>query len=179
MPNMNAASPPYLVRVGHGYDIHRFAPVSSTEPCKPLMLGTLPIPHSRGVLAVTDGDALCHALTDALLGAAGAGAMGDLVRELGDKLGTNSAAFAQEACRRLEYLGWKIGNIDATVILQEPKLKNYLEGIRSRVAALGSISLDAVSIKAKTAERVGPVGLGEALEVHVVLTIYRYSATSL
>jgi 2-C-methyl-D-erythritol 2,4-cyclodiphosphate synthase len=159
---------PSIWRVGEGWDIH------ALKPDRRLVLGGVDIPHTHGLLGHSDADALCHAITDSLFGAA---ALGDIGHHFPDTdaqyRGADSLALLAEAGRRVKGAGWQVGNIDATVIAQAPKLAPYIPAMRQRIALALALALDQVSIKAKTAEGLGPVGLGEAIEARAVCLIWR------
>jgi len=157
-----------MLRVGSGFDTHRLAPGN------PLVIGGGVVPHGVGPVAHSDGDVLLHALTDALLGAAGLGDIGEWFPDNDPKYeGADSALLLKKVMRELADLGWKPINVDATVFAQRPKLSPYKEAIRQRVADLVGLPRDAVNIKAKTGEKVGPVGREEAIEAAVVVLIER------
>ncbi len=159
---MNLAS----LRVGEGWDIH--ALVAN----RPLVLGGVIIPHTHGLLGHSDADALCHAITDALFGAA---AMGDIGRHFPDTdeqfRGADSLALLAEAARRVRGEGWQIGNVDSTVIAQAPRLAPHIAAMRQRIAQALLVGVAQVNVKAKTAEGLGPVGRGEAIEARAVCLI--------
>ncbi len=155
-------------RVGEGWDTH--ALVAGRK----LMLGGVEIPHTHGLAGHSDADALCHAITDALFGAA---ALGDIGHHFPDTdaqyRGADSLALLSEAARRVKGAGWYIGNVDSTVIAQQPKLAPHIAAMRQRVAGALGVGLDQVSVKAKTAENMGPVGRLEAMEARAVCMIWR------
>ena len=155
-------------RIGQGWDIHALV------EGRPLVLGGVTIAHSRGLLGHSDADALCHAITDALLGAA---AMGDIGQHFPDTdaqfKGADSLALLAEAARRVRAQGWQIGNIDSTVIAQEPRLAPYIAAMRQRLSQALLVELGQVNVKAKTAEGMGPVGQGEAIEASAVCLLMR------
>jgi 2-C-methyl-D-erythritol 2,4-cyclodiphosphate synthase len=157
-----------LWRVGEGWDTH--ALVAGRR----LILGGVEIAHSHGLAGHSDADALCQAITDALFGAA---ALGDIGHHFPDSdmqyQGADSLALLSEAARRVKGAGWQIGNVDATVIAQAPRLAPHIAAMRQRVAGALVVALDQVSIKAKTAENMGPVGKGEAIEARAVCLIWR------
>jgi 2-C-methyl-D-erythritol 2,4-cyclodiphosphate synthase len=161
--------PPW--RIGEGWDTHALV------PDRRLVLGGVEIPHTHGLLGHSDADALCHAITDALFGAA---ALGDIGHHFPDTdaqyRGADSLALLAEAARRVRGAGWHIGNVDATVIAQAPKLAPHILAMRQRIARALGVELDQVSVKAKTAERMGPVGRGEAMEARAVCLIHRGAA---
>jgi 2-C-methyl-D-erythritol 2,4-cyclodiphosphate synthase len=170
-----------MFRIGHGYDLHRLEPYSTWntsgggQPLRALRLGGVAIEHDRGVVAHSDGDALLHAVTDALLGAAG---LPDLGSSYPDRdpvwAGADSALFLRETAGKIRAARWAIENIDATVILEKPKVAPHKEAIRASIAALLEIEAARVNVKGKTHEKVDAVGEGRAIEVHVV-ALLRYA----
>ena len=154
------------LRVGEGWDIHLLV------ANRPLVLGGVIIPHTHGLLGHSDADALCHAITDALFGAA---AMGDIGRHFPDTdeqfRGADSLALLAEAARRVRGEGWQIGNVDSTVVAQAPRLAPHIAAMRQRIAQALLVGVPQVNVKAKTAEGQGPVGRGEAIEAHAVCLI--------
>jgi 2-C-methyl-D-erythritol 2,4-cyclodiphosphate synthase len=150
-------------RIGEGWDTHALV------LGRPLILGGVHVPHTHGLLGHSDADALLHALTDALLGAAG---LGDIGRHFPDTdpafKGADSVLLLQSAADRVRAAGWRIGNIDSTIVAQAPKLAPFIPAMRTRVAAALGLAEDCVNIKAKTAEKMGPVGEGQAIEARAV-----------
>jgi 2-C-methyl-D-erythritol 2,4-cyclodiphosphate synthase len=150
-------------RIGEGCDTH--ALVSG----RPLILGGVQIPHTHGLQGHSDADALCHAITDALFGAA---ALGDIGKHFPDTdaqfRGADSVALLCEAARRVRAAGWHISNIDSTIVAQAPKMAPHILAMRLRLSAALAIGLDQVNVKAKTAEGMGPVGRGESIETRAV-----------
>ena len=165
---MNARIKPPLWRIGEGWDTH--ALVTGRK----LVLGGVDIPHTHGLLGHSDADALCHAITDALFGAA---AMGDIGFHFPDTdtqyKGADSLALLAECARRVHAAGWLIGNVDSTVIAQAPKLAPHILAMRQRIASALALAVDQVSVKAKSAEQMGPVGLGQAIEARAVCLLWR------
>jgi 2-C-methyl-D-erythritol 2,4-cyclodiphosphate synthase len=159
------------LRIGHGYDAHRFAEPSDNRP---LMLGGVEVPHDRGLLAHSDGDALIHALCDALLGAA---ALGDIGRHFPDTdqayKNADSAVLLQRVIALIKNLGWSVVNADLTILAQAPKMAPHINAMRSRLAQLLEIDVDAVNVKASTTEGMGFVGRKEGLETHAVVLLSR------
>ena len=151
------------IRIGEGWDTHAMV------VGRPLVLGGVTIPHPLGLDGHSDADALAHAITDALLGAA---ALGDIGRHFPDTdpafAGADSMRLLAEAVRRVREAGFEIGNIDSTVIAQAPKLAPHLDAMRKRLAAVLGIGIDQVNVKAKTAEKMGPVGEGREIEARAV-----------
>lgn len=150
-------------RIGEGWDIHALV------LGRPLILGGVTIAHSHGLQGHSDADALLHAMTDALLGAAG---LGDIGRHFSDQdpqyLGADSLGLLQTAMGRVREAGWDLVNIDSTIIAQAPKLAAHLPAMGERIAAALGVNPRQVNVKAKTAERMGPVGRGEAIEARAV-----------
>ncbi|HRI17885.1 MAG TPA: 2-C-methyl-D-erythritol 2,4-cyclodiphosphate synthase, partial [Burkholderiaceae bacterium] len=136
---------------------------------RPLILGGITVPHTHGLGGHSDADGLLHAITDALLGAA---ALGDIGRHFPDTddtyKGADSAVLLAEAARRVRAAGYEIANLDSTIIAQAPKLAPHIPAMRQRLAQALALAIDQVSVKAKTAEKMGPVGRGEAIEARAV-----------
>lgn len=155
-------------RTGQGWDVHRLA------PGRPLILGGVTIPSELGFDGHSDADVLSHAITDAILGAA---ALGDIGMHFPDSdprwQGADSMVFLAHARALAEARGFALVNIDSTVILERPKLKDYREAIRRKLAATLGLEPDRVSVKFKTAEKVGPVGEGRSGEAQAVATLRR------
>lgn len=151
------------LRIGEGWDVHQLV------TGRPLVLGGVTIPHSHGLLGHSDADALLHAITDALFGAA---ALGDIGRHFPDTderfKGADSGVLLQEAVRRVRQAGWVIGNVDATIVAQAPKLAPHMPAMVARVTELLGLAPGQVNLKAKTAEKLGPVGQGLAIEARAV-----------
>lgn len=155
-----------MIRIGHGYDLHRL------EDGLPLILGGVTIPHTRGCVAHSDGDVLSHAITDALLGSAALGNIGQHFPDTDPKYkGADSLDLLHEANHMLRDAGYTINNIDATVIAQKPKLNPHIDGIRAKLAGALELDLSRISVKAKTNETVGPEGREEAISVHAVVLV--------
>jgi len=156
------------LRVGEGWDIHAFV------AGRPLVLGGVTVPHSHGLAGHSDADALAHAITDALFGAA---ALGDIGRHFPDTdpafKGADSMHLLAQAAQRVRAAGFEIANIDSTVVAQAPKLAPFIEAMRGRLAAVLGIGVDQVNVKAKTAEKMGPVGEGHAIEARAVCLLMR------
>jgi 2-C-methyl-D-erythritol 2,4-cyclodiphosphate synthase len=135
-------------------------------------LGGVEIPHSKGLLGHSDADALLHAITDALLGAA---ALGDIGTHFPDTdaqfKGADSSVLLAEAARRVRAKGFEIGNVDSTVVAQAPKLAPHIGAMRECIAAVLGVALEQVNVKAKTAEKMGPVGEGLAMEARAVVLL--------
>jgi 2-C-methyl-D-erythritol 2,4-cyclodiphosphate synthase len=151
------------LRIGEGWDTHQLV------AGRPLVLGGVTIPHTHGLLGHSDADALAHAITDALLGAAG---LGDIGRHFPDTdpafAGADSMRLLGEAVARVAAAGWQIVNVDSTVVAQAPKLSAHIDAMRARLAHVLGLPAAAVNVKAKTAEKMGPVGEGRAIEARAV-----------
>ena len=153
------------MRVGQGWDLHRL------EKGRPLIIGGVTVPFEKGCAAHSDGDVLIHALIDALLGAAAEGNIGLLFPDSDPQYkNADSRGLLRETAARLSSR-WKTVNVDATVVLQEPKLNPYIGEMRARLAADLNLDVSAVSVKPKTHERIGSVGRGEAVEAFVSVLI--------
>ena len=155
-------------RTGLGWDVHR------TGPDRALILGGVTIPAEFGLVGHSDADILLHAITDAILGAA---ALGDIGMHFPDTApewrGADSAQFLQHAVKLAREQGYRLVNVDTTVILERPKLKDFRLQIRERIAEILSLELDRVSVKFKTAEKVGPVGEGRSAEAQAIVLLVR------
>lgn len=155
------------LRIGEGWDIHVLV------PDRPLVLGGVTIPHSHGLLGHSDADALCHAITDALFGAAALGDIGHHFPDTDERFrGADSLALLAEAGRRIAQAGWQVVNIDSTIVAQSPKMAPHLLAMRQRVAGALGLKTEQVNVKAKTAEKLGPVGQGEAIEARAVALLF-------
>jgi 2-C-methyl-D-erythritol 4-phosphate cytidylyltransferase / 2-C-methyl-D-erythritol 2,4-cyclodiphosphate synthase len=156
------------LRIGEGWDVHALV------AGRPLILGGVQVPHDKGLDGHSDADALAHAITDALLGAA---ALGDIGRHFPDTdarfKGADSMALLVEAARRVREAGFEIGNIDSTIVAQAPKLAPFIGAMRERLAAVLGVAVDQVNVKAKTAEKMGPVGEGRAIEARAAVLLER------
>lgn len=157
------------VRVGHGYDLHRLEPVAPAGAGRPFVLGGVRVPHDRGPVGHSDGDALLHAVTDAILGALGEPDIGQLFPDNDARWdGQDSELFLAEAVRRMRERSLRVGNLDATVICERPKIGPVKAGIRANLARMLGCEEGRVNLKGKTHEKVDAVGEGRAIEVHVV-----------
>jgi 2-C-methyl-D-erythritol 2,4-cyclodiphosphate synthase len=154
---------PFDLRVGEGWDTHALV------AGRPLVLGGVTIAHTHGLLGHSDADALLHAITDALLGAAG---LGDIGRHFPDTdpafAAADSMRLLAEAALRVRAAGWGVVNVDSTIVAQAPKLAPHIPAMRERIAAALGLEVAAVNVKAKTAEKMGPVGEGRAIEARAV-----------
>ena len=159
------------MRIGEGWDTHALV------EGRPLILGGVTIPHSHGLLGHSDADALLHAITDALLGAAG---LGDIGRHFPDTdpafKGADSVRLLKTAAQRVTDAGWSIVNVDSTIVAQAPKMAPHIGAMRERIAGALGLAVDAVNVKAKTAEKMGPVGEGRAIEARAVCLLARAAA---
>ena len=154
------------LRVGEGWDTHALV------PGRKLVLGGVDIPSGHGLLGHSDADALLHAITDALIGAAGLGDIGSHFPDTDERFrGADSVALLAEAQRRVRERGWSIVNIDSTVVAQAPRLAPHIPAMRERIAAALGIAPEQVNVKAKTAEKLGPVGMGQAIEARAVVLL--------
>ena len=151
------------MRIGHGYDVHRLV------EGRALVLGGVRIPFEKGLDGHSDADVLTHAVMDALLGAAAMGDIGKLFPDTDDRyLGADSVALLREVDRRLTEAGYRLGNLDVTVIAQRPKLAPYINQMRQNLAAALHTELQNVSVKATTEEHLGFTGSGEGIAAHAV-----------
>lgn len=153
-------------RVGLGFDLHRL------QPGTQVILGGVEIPHTRSFVAHSDGDVLCHAIVDALLGAAGLGNIGERFPDTDQTYkGMSSLKFVTEAANLLRQHGFRIENIDSNILAEKPKLLAHFPAMREKVAAAAGISIDRISIKAKTMEGVGAIGTEEAIAAEAVALV--------
>ena len=155
------------IRVGEGWDVHALV------PGRRLVIGGVQIPYDRGLLGHSDADVLLHAITDALLGAAGLGDIGTHFPDTDAQFGgADSSLLLAEAARRVRAQGWRIGNVDSTVVAQAPRLAPHIAAMRAAVAAALAIEPAQVNVKAKTAEKLGPVGQGQSIEARAVVLLF-------
>lgn len=161
-----SAEPPVQLRIGEGWDTHALV------PGRRLVLGGVEIPFGRGLLGHSDADALLHAITDALLGGAGLGDIGRHFPDTDERFrGADSLVLLAEAARRVRERGWEIANVDSTVIAQAPKLAPHIFAMCTRIAGALAVQAHQVNVKAKTAERLGPVGMGQSIEARAVVLL--------
>lgn len=164
---------PFDIRVGQGYDVHALV------PGRKLILGGVDIPHDRGLLGHSDADALLHAITDALFGAAG---LGDIGRHFPDTdprfAGADSRALLREAARRVREAGYEIGNVDATVIAQAPKLAPHIGAMVANLAEDLGLAAASCNVKAKTNEKLGFEGRQEGIVAQAVVLVWRGTIVS-
>jgi 2-C-methyl-D-erythritol 2,4-cyclodiphosphate synthase len=153
-------------RMGEGWDVHALV------PGRKLILGGVEIAHTTGLLGHSDADVLLHAITDAVLGAAG---LGDIGRHFPDTdaqfKGADSSVLLHEAMRRVRAKGWEVVNLDCTIVAQAPKLAPHMPAIHASVAQALGVQPDQVNVKAKTAEKLGPVGMGQSMEARAVVLL--------
>ena len=156
------------IRIGEGWDVHALV------PGRKLILGGVEIPHTAGLLGHSDADVLLHAITDAVLGAAG---LGDIGRHFPDTdaqfKGADSSVLLAEAMRRVRAQGWELVNVDSTIVAQAPKLAPYMAAINATVAKALGVQAEQVNVKAKTAEKLGPVGMGQSIEARAVALLIK------
>ncbi|TLX54063.1 2-C-methyl-D-erythritol 2,4-cyclodiphosphate synthase [Stutzerimonas nosocomialis] len=156
------------MRIGHGYDVHRFGEGTF------ITLGGVRIPHTCGLLAHSDGDVLLHALCDALLGAA---ALGDIGKHFPDTdpqfKGADSRVLLRHVVAQVRARGWQVGNVDATIVAQAPKMAPHIETMRTSVAEDLEVEMDQVNVKATTTEKLGFVGREEGIAVHAVALLVK------
>lgn len=159
------------VRIGLGHDRHRLG------PNRPLILGGVQIPYELGLVGHSDADVLLHAITDALLGALALGDIGEWFPNTDPQWkNADSTIFLAEAASAVRARGWSIANLDCTVHAEQPKLSPYKKQLAERIAQLLSIDASCVNVKAKTGEKVGPIGRGEAIDADAVVLLWRADA---
>lgn len=155
-----------MIRIGEGWDVHALV------PGRKLILGGVEIPFDKGLLGHSDADALLHAITDALLGAAGLGDIGRHFPDTDERFkGADSVLLLTEASLRVRQEGWQIANVDSTVVAQAPKLAPHIDAMRTRIAQALDLLPAQVNVKAKTAEKLGPVGQGQSIEARAVVLL--------
>jgi 2-C-methyl-D-erythritol 2,4-cyclodiphosphate synthase len=157
-----------MFRIGQGFDLHRLV------EGRPLILGGIEIPYSKGLAGHSDADVLIHAIIDALIGAAALGDIGKLFPDNDNQYANiDSKILLKRVADKLAELDFKINNLDCTIILEQPKLRNYIDTMRQTIAAVLGITLDQINIKAKTSEKVGIVGRGEAAIAEAVVLLVK------
>lgn len=155
-------------RIGQGYDVH------ALTPGRKLIVGGVDIPHHSGLLGHSDADVLLHAITDALLGAAGLGDIGGMFPDTDPRWkGADSRMLLREAMAAVTRAGWRLGNLDATIIAQAPRVKPYVAAMQVNIAADLSVTAEAVNIKGKTTERLGFVGRGEGIAAEAIALLMK------
>ncbi len=156
------------VRIGHGYDVHRLVPQRA------LILGGVTVPFEKGLLGHSDADVLLHAVCDALLGALALGDIGKHFPDSDDHFkDIDSRILLSKTAELIREKGWQIGNIDATVVAQAPRLSPYIQEMRENIATVLALPLDAVSVKATTEEHLGFTGEGLGIAAHAVCLLFR------
>ena len=154
------------MRIGHGYDVHRLV------ENRKLILGGVEVPYEKGLLGHSDADVLTHAVMDALLGAAGLGDIGRHFPDTDDRfLGADSLELLRQVCGMLSERGYRVGNVDVTVIAQRPKLAGFIPAMRENLAAVMGLRQEDVSVKATTEEKLGFTGEGLGIAAHAVALI--------
>ncbi|MDN7123598.1 2-C-methyl-D-erythritol 2,4-cyclodiphosphate synthase [Pseudidiomarina terrestris] len=152
------------MRIGHGYDVHKFG------SDKPLILGGIHVPYEQGVLAHSDGDVVLHAVTDAVLGAL---ALGDIGHHFPDTdeafAGADSAGLLSQVVEKANLMGYRLGNLDVTVVAQAPRLAEHIPAMQERIAKLFSVAQNCINVKATTTEKLGFVGRKEGIACHAVV----------
>jgi 2-C-methyl-D-erythritol 2,4-cyclodiphosphate synthase len=165
--------PPDL-RIGHGYDLHRLEPLAPAGPGRPLVIGGVTLESDRGPVAHSDGDVLYHALVDALMGALALPDIGQMFPDNArENAGRDSAEFVRAAQQRVAMSGYAVANVDATVILERPRIGPVKDRVRANIAGLLGLPVGRVNVKGKSHERVDAVGEGRAVEAHVVALLVR------
>lgn len=157
-------------RIGEGWDIHALV------EGRKLILGGIEVPYHLGLLGHSDADVLLHAITDALLGAAALGDIGTHFPDTDARFkGADSSVLLAEAARRVREKGFEIGNVDSTIIAQAPKLMPFISAMRDHIAQALGLETEQVNVKAKTSEKMGPVGQGQAMQARAVALLYKKS----
>ena len=157
-----------MIRIGHGFDVHKFG---GDGPC---MLGGVPVPYEQGLLAHSDGDVVLHAVSDALLGAIAAGDIGRHFPDNDMKFkGIDSRILLRDVYAKVQAEGYRLGNLDVTIIAQAPKMAPHIETMRARIAEDLQVELDAVNVKATTTEKLGFTGREEGIAVHAVALLVK------
>jgi len=158
------------IRIGHGYDVHRFAAQAQSDAF--IIMGGVQIDHSHSLLAHSDGDVLIHALCDAMLGAL---ALGDIGQHFPDDdaryHNINSLKLLVEVCSLVKQQGWQLGNADMTIVAQEPRMAPHVLDMRKKLASCCNVALEAISIKATTTETLGFTGRKEGIACHAVVLL--------
>ena len=156
------------IRIGHGYDVHALADGLR------MVIGGVELEHTKGCVAHSDGDVAIHAICDAMLGALALGDIGKLFPDTSAEFkGIDSKILLRRVCDVIEQKGYKVGNVDCTIAMQRPKLRPYIDTMRSTLASVIGIEVDRVSVKATTTERLGFEGREEGVSVHSVVLLYK------
>lgn len=152
-----------MIRIGHGFDVHKFGGQG------PITIGGVSIPFFRGLIAHSDGDVALHALCDAILGAL---ALGDIGRHFPDNdpkyAGIDSRELVVDVCQQMKNRGYKIGNVDLTIVAEAPKMASFIDDMRLQIAALLETEAHNINVKATTTEKLGSIGRGEGIATHAV-----------
>ncbi|MCW9733279.1 2-C-methyl-D-erythritol 2,4-cyclodiphosphate synthase [Avibacterium sp. 20-15] len=157
-----------MIRIGHGFDVHAFGGAG------PIIIGGVAIPYEKGLLAHSDGDVALHALTDALLGAVALGDIGKLFPDTDPQYkGADSKGLLQAAYRQVQGKGYKIGNVDITIIAQAPKMRPYIDNMRAAIAQVLDCEIEQVNVKATTSEKLGFTGRGEGIACEAVALLLK------
>ncbi|MDH2923860.1 2-C-methyl-D-erythritol 2,4-cyclodiphosphate synthase [Nicoletella semolina] len=157
-----------MIRIGHGFDVHAFSEQG------PLRIGGITIPYEKGFLAHSDGDVALHALTDALLGAVALGDIGKLFPDTDMQYkGANSRELLIEAYRQVQKTGYKVGNVDVTIMAQAPKMRPYIDQMRQAIAEDLDCNINQVNVKATTTEKLGFTGRGEGIACEAVALLVK------
>ncbi len=168
--------PPPLLRIGHGYDLHRLEPLAPAGRGRPFVLAGARFDHPCGPVGHSDGDAVYHAITDAILGALGREDIGELFADTDPRHeGADSSSFVRHAVGIMQDAGYAVGNLDVTVICERPKIGPRKSEMRANVAGLLDCHDSRINLKGKTHEEVDAVGEGRAIEVHAVVLLERKS----
>jgi 2-C-methyl-D-erythritol 2,4-cyclodiphosphate synthase len=155
-------------RIGQGFDLHALV------PGRRLVIGGVEIPFERGLLGHSDADVLLHAITDAVLGAAGLGDIGRLFPDTDDRWrGADSRELLRAAVEQARAAGWRVGNVDATVIAERPKIAPHVDAMRAAIATCCGVDASAISVKGKTSERLGALGRGEGIAAQAAVLLVR------
>lgn len=158
------------IRIGEGWDTHQLV------AGRRLVLGGVDVPFDKGLLGHSDADALTHAVIDALLGAAAQGDIGNAFPDTDAAYqGADSIELLRAVVQRLREAGWRIGNVDSTIVAQAPKMAPHIPAMRARLAQTMGIAVGCVNVKAKTAEKMGPVGEGKSMEARAVALLFNDS----
>ncbi|HDR0634245.1 TPA: 2-C-methyl-D-erythritol 2,4-cyclodiphosphate synthase [Pasteurella multocida] len=157
-----------MIRIGHGFDVHAFGGEG------PIIIGGVAIPYEKGLLAHSDGDVALHALTDALLGAVALGDIGKLFPDTDMQYkGADSRGLLREAYAQVQAKGYKVGNVDVTIIAQAPKMRPYIDAMRAAIAEDLACDIEQVNVKATTSERLGFTGRGEGIACEAVALVVK------
>ncbi|WP_336368649.1 2-C-methyl-D-erythritol 2,4-cyclodiphosphate synthase [Avibacterium paragallinarum] len=157
-----------MIRIGHGFDVHAFGGNGS------IIIGGVAVPYEKGLLAHSDGDVALHALTDALLGAAALGDIGKLFPDTDPQYkGADSKVLLQEAYHQVQDKGYKIGNVDITIIAQAPKMRPHIDAMRAAIAQVLACDMEQVNVKATTSEKLGFTGRGEGIACEAVALLVK------